>query len=199
MTSPPAPAQPLGLGHIVRSAQPAQAIASCALLLLASVSFGLAPGLATALWLAVVSPSLVVFDVRVKRLPNVLVVPGLVTVLIDSAWYSIVIASFPLQALVTTVIVVAAMLALNLVGGLGMGDVKLSAVIAGCLSLVAPSLAVAAVMLSFFAGGAYSAVLLLRRRGQSRRRIAFGPVLLVAFWAVVVLHAVSTTWVVSLS
>jgi leader peptidase (prepilin peptidase)/N-methyltransferase len=130
-------------------------------------------------------------------LPNVLVVPGLVAVLVDAGWAALARGEIPVSALLTTSIVVALMFALNLVGGLGMGDVKLSAVIAGCLSLVSPWLAAGAVMLAFVLGGAYSAVLMLRHRGHHGRRIAFGPVLLAAFWAVLVLLAVRTAPVLS--
>jgi leader peptidase (prepilin peptidase)/N-methyltransferase len=199
MTTPPAAARTPGLLHIVRSTGPAQAGVTLALLLLALAAVGLAPAVVTALWLALATPSLVLIDVRLHRLPNVLVVPGLVAVLVDGVWAAVASAASPLSALVTTAVVAAAMLALNLAGGLGMGDVKLGAVITGCLSVIDPSLAVVAVMLAFFVGGACSVLLLVRHRGQRGRRMAFGPVLLFAFWAVLALRALSMTWVVSLS
>ena len=197
MTSPPAAGEHIGLLEVVRSAHPAQVVVVGVLVILTCATVQVAPGLATALWLALVTPSLVILDLRVRRLPNVLVVPGLVTVLVDGVWATIASATMPLAACVTTAIIAAAMLAFNLFGGLGMGDVKLSVVIAGCLSIVSPFLAVTAVTLAFFLGGAYSAVLLLRRRGQGSMRIAFGPVLLLAFWLVVVLRAVEVLSVVS--
>lgn len=199
MTEQSAPGQPLGTMQVVRMLHPIQALVAGLLLLLAAVAFGVGPGLVTGLWLALVTPGLVAIDLRLRRLPNVLVVPGLVAVLLDGGWAVVASTASPLRALVTTSIVTAVMLALNLVGGLGMGDVKLSAVIAGCLSLVSPSLAIAAVMLAFFLGGAYSAVILLRHRGQHSRRIAFGPILLLAFWAVVVVRATGVTSIVSVS
>jgi leader peptidase (prepilin peptidase)/N-methyltransferase len=190
MTSQTAPAQSFRLVEVLRSAHPAQLPVVTLLLLLVGTAIGSAPGLVTALWLALVAPSLAMIDIRLKRLPNVLVVPGLVAVLIDAGWATVADGEVPALALLTTSVVVVVMFALNLAGGLGMGDVKLSAVIAGCLSLVSPILAVAGVMLAFFVGGAYSAVLLLRHRGQHGRRIAFGPVLLLAFWVVMLLLAV---------
>jgi leader peptidase (prepilin peptidase)/N-methyltransferase len=118
-----------------------------------------------------VTPSLVVFDLRLRRLPNVLVVPGFGAAVIDGCWAGTSSGELPVAALATTSIVAVVMLVLNLVGGLGMGDVKLSIVMAGCLSLVSPLLAVSALMLAFFLGGGYSTVLLLSRRGQRGRRI----------------------------
>jgi leader peptidase (prepilin peptidase)/N-methyltransferase len=187
MTSHIAPGPRFTLADVVRLAHPAQVPAAGLLLVLACIAVGVAPGLVTALWLGIVTPSLVTVDIRLKRLPNVLVVPGLVAVLVDAGWATVDRGEIPASALLATSIVVAAMFALNLMGGIGMGDVKLSAVIAGCLSLVSPWLAAGAVMLAFMLGGAHSAVLMLCHRGHHGRRIAFGPVLLVAFWAVVVL------------
>jgi leader peptidase (prepilin peptidase)/N-methyltransferase len=199
MTSHIAPVNHFSLVDVIRLARPVQVLAAGLLLILAFIALGPAPGLATALWLAIVTPSLVAIDIRLKRLPNVLVVPGLVTMLADTGWATAARGEIPALALVTTAIVVAAMFALNLAGGLGMGDVKLSAVIAGCLSLVSPWLAIGGITLAFFLGGAYSAALMLRHRGHHGRRIAFGPLLLVAFWAAALLLAVRAASVVSAS
>jgi leader peptidase (prepilin peptidase)/N-methyltransferase len=166
---------------------------------LAFVAISVAPGLITGLWVALVTRQLVVIDIRLQRLPNVLVVPGLLAVIVDVGWSVIVLTAFPSAPLLTALLVAAVMLALNLVGGLGMGDVKLSVVIAGCLSLVSPILAIAGLMLAFFLGGAYSAVLLLRHRGQRGSRIAFGPMLLLGFWSVLALSAAGMGSVVSSS
>jgi leader peptidase (prepilin peptidase)/N-methyltransferase len=189
MTSQLDPGHGFRLVDALRLAHPVHVPLVALLLLFAYEAFGPAPGLVTALWLALVTPGLIVVDVRLKRLPNVLVVPGLVAVLVDAGWAAAAEGELPVFALLTTSGVMAAMFALNLSGGLGMGDVKLSGVLAGCLSLASPWVALAAMMLAFFLGGAYSAVLMLRHRGHHGRRIAFGPVLLVAFWVVAILLA----------
>ncbi|WP_152631054.1 prepilin peptidase [Agreia bicolorata] len=191
MTSEPLP--------LVRCAHPAQALIVGLLLCLSFAAVGIAPGVVTLVWLAMVTPSLVIIDLRLRRLPNVLVVPGLAAAFVDGCWATVSSGEFPVAALLTTSTVAVVMLVLNLVGGLGMGDVKLSVVMAGCLSLVSPLLAVLALMLAFFVGGGYSAALLLRRREPRGRRMAFGPLLLVAFWAVVALRALSSIGVVSVS
>lgn len=194
MTSNSAPGERFGVADVVRFAHPAQVVVSLLLGAMACVAFGGAPGSITALWLALVSPSLVVIDTRLRRLPNVLVVPGLAAVLIDIGWFTLESGAFPGPAVLMTSILFAAMFALNLIGGLGMGDVKLAAVIAGCLSLDSPWSAAVAVTLAFMLGGVYSAVLLVRRRGGSERRIAFGPLLLLAFWAAIMALAAQTAW-----
>ncbi|MBF4634593.1 prepilin peptidase [Agreia pratensis] len=194
MTSERLPRHSIGLAEVVQGAHPSYAAIAGLLLCLSFGSVGIAPSIVTLAWLALVTPSLVVIDLRLRRLPNVLVVPGLGAMLIDGGWAGVASGELAVNALVTTTIVTAVMLVLNLVGGLGMGDVKLSVVMTGCLSLVSPLLAVSALMLAFFLGGGYSAALLLRRRAQRRRRIAFGPLLLCAFWTVVVLNALTGIW-----
>ena len=189
MTSEPIPRERIGLIDVARGAHPSQFIIAGVLLCLSFAAFGMAPGIVSTAWLALVTPSLVVIDVRLRRLPNVLVVPGLAAVVVDGCWQTASAGQFPFLAFLTTSIVAAVMLVLHLVGGLGMGDVKLSVVMTGCLSLVSPVLAVAGLMLAFLLGGGYAAALLLRARGRRGSRIAFGPLLLSGFWTVVVLVA----------
>jgi leader peptidase (prepilin peptidase)/N-methyltransferase len=186
-----ASSQSFSPAEIWRSAHPAQLAVTAVLVALAVVSFGIHPGLTTAVWLSVVTPSLVLIDLRVQRLPNVLVVPGLGTVTIDLCWSWIQRQEAPMPALATTIVVIAAMLGMNLVGGLGMGDVKLAGVIAGCLSGLSPWLAVIALVMAFFVGGGVAAVLMFRHRGGRGRRIPFGPFLLVGFWMATLLIALS--------
>jgi hypothetical protein len=73
MTSHIAPVKHFSLADVIRLARPVQVLAAGLLLILAFIALGPAPGLATALWLAIVTPSLVAIGIRLKRLPNVLV------------------------------------------------------------------------------------------------------------------------------
>jgi leader peptidase (prepilin peptidase)/N-methyltransferase len=79
------------------------------------------------------------------------------------------------------------LLILNLVGGMGMGDVKLGAALG--LASWTPAVAVRSPVIAFLIGGLVSVVLLIA--GRRGRRIAFGPFLLGGFWAAVALEAVS--------
>ncbi|WP_237656920.1 A24 family peptidase [Agreia sp. COWG] len=149
-------------------------------------SFGPVPGILTAVWLALVSPALCLIDLRVHRLPNVLVVPGFMTLAADLAWWWAAAGDAPWAALVGAVVVGALLLVANLAGVLGMGDVKLAVVQAGCLGLVSPYLVTVSLMLALLAGGVVSAVLLVQRRADRRSRMPFGPFLIAGFWAAAV-------------
>jgi leader peptidase (prepilin peptidase)/N-methyltransferase len=157
-----------------------------ALMIVTGFAFATGPGLATAVWLALVTPALVVFDVQYRRLPNALVLPGAVTLLIDLGWSWAVRGAFPMASIVAVALSLVLLLIMNALGGLGMGDVKLALVQCGCLSVVSPAHAAAAMVLAFVLGGIVSAVLLIR--GSARgSRIPFGPFLLSGFWLAVLM------------
>ena len=73
------------------------------------------------------------------------------------------------------------LLVMHLVGGMGMGDVKLG----GALGLASWDLSVAVLspVVAFLVGGVVSVVMLIA--GRRGKRIAFGPFLLGGFWAAV--------------
>lgn len=133
------------------------------------------------LYLAAVAPTLIVVDLREHRLPNRMVMPGLAVGLIAAL----------LQWSPVPVIAGAAyagfLLLLGLAGGIGMGDVKLAALI----GLASPTLVIGATaaVAAFVLGGVAASIALVRRgRGT---RIAFGPWLLAGYGVAVVLAMVS--------
>lgn len=63
-------------------------------------------------------------------------------------------------------------------GGMGMGDVKLAAVLGLYLGFVSWTHLLIATMLAFFLGSVISVVLLMRRRLTLRSSVAFGPYML---------------------
>ena len=72
------------------------------------------------------------------------------------------------------------MLVLSLIGGLGMGDVKLAALLGLAGAFISVEAVLAQVILSFVAGGLVAAVFwLFKRRG----RIPFGPFMLLGYWS----------------
>jgi leader peptidase (prepilin peptidase)/N-methyltransferase len=130
-----------------------------------------------ALYVAAVAPELTRIDLAEHRLPNRLVVPGLVVGLLAAAGSWATTGVFPLVPLVAAAAYGGILFLLALTGGMGMGDVKLAAV----LGLAAPtaSLALASPVIAFLSGGVVSlVVLVLRGRGT---RIPFGPFLLLGF------------------
>jgi leader peptidase (prepilin peptidase)/N-methyltransferase len=133
------------------------------------------------IYLAIVTPELARIDVREHRLPNRLVVPGIGVGL--ATWGAECLAA---GHLVLTPIVAGAaaamfLLALCIVGGIGMGDVKLAAALG--LGSWVPFVGVLSPVIGFLFGGVGSVILILR--GARGRRMAFGPYLLAGFWVAV--------------
>ncbi len=137
--------------------------------------------LPASLAVAAVTPRLVAVDAREHRLPNRLV--ALVALGVLAAW----VAAWALHgtpdllAVATGAAAGAVLLVLELTGGLGMGDVKLGAVLSWAAALVDPSLAVLLGVLAILIGGVQSVIVLARTRDR-RRSIAFGPALLAGYW-----------------
>jgi leader peptidase (prepilin peptidase) / N-methyltransferase len=147
---------------------------------------GVAPSAIAVVYLGVATPWLTAADLRFHRLPNRIVVPGIGAGSVAVAVEWIAAGRLPLVPLSAGIAYAGFLLILHLVGGMGMGDVKLGA----ALGLASWSLSVAVLspLAAFLAGGLVSVALLLAgRRGQ---RIAFGPYLLGGFWAAVALVAV---------
>jgi leader peptidase (prepilin peptidase) / N-methyltransferase len=151
---------------------------------------GLRPELVAVVYLAAVTSWLVMFDVTTHRLPNVLVLPGIGVGLVSCAGEWIASGRPPMVPLVAGCAYAGFLLVLNLVGGMGMGDVKLAAALGFASWNV--SVAVLSPVVAFLVGGLVSVVLLISgKRGQ---RIAFGPFLLGGFWVAVGLVALSRVY-----
>lgn len=121
-------------------------------------------------YLAAVTPALVLADLRSHRLPNRMVVPGigvgLIAVAVQWSWV-------PLAA---GLAYGGALYLMSLAGGIGMGDVKLAALI----GLAAGNATLDAAVAAFLLGGV-AASIALHRRGRGAR-IPFGPWLLAGYW-----------------
>lgn len=130
-----------------------------------------------ALYIAAVAPELTRIDIAEHRLPNRLVVPGLVVGLLAAAGSWATTGIPPLVPLVAGAAYGGVLFLLALGGGMGMGDVKL----ATALGLASPTVtvALAAPLLAFLLGGVVALpVLVARGRGS---RIPFGPFLLLGY------------------
>lgn len=146
---------------------------------LAVAAIGPTAGAVPALYLAATAPELAVVDLRERRLPDRMTLPGIAVAAIGLALEGIARHAVPWVPIVTAAMLAAVFLGLAIAGGMGLGDVKLVALI----GLASPRLtvAVAAPFAAFLLGGVVSAVVLFRRgRGA---RIPFGP-FLVAGWIV---------------
>jgi leader peptidase (prepilin peptidase)/N-methyltransferase len=156
---------------------------------------GAGPAVIGCAYVAAVTASLWLIDVRSRRLPNALVLPGFAFALVGLVWQALARGSpeVLLAPLLCGAAVGAAMLALASGGGLGMGDVKLATLLAVALTgAVAPESGLAAAVLAFLggaflAGGAAGFAQVIHASDGAREEVPFGPVLLAAWWTVVVL------------
>jgi leader peptidase (prepilin peptidase)/N-methyltransferase len=136
-----------------------------------------------ALFVAAATPALCRSDVLERRLPNRIVLPGLVVAAASTASGWFVSGELPVVALLSGAGYFTFLFALGLAGGMGMGDVKLGGVLGLAAGLLGPSAAVLSPVLAFTAGGIGGVVALMLRV----RSIPFGPFMLAGFWAAVVL------------
>ncbi|NRD27082.1 prepilin peptidase [Frigoribacterium sp. VKM Ac-2836] len=180
----------------------------------ASLLAGAGTGVTTllgCLGVAVVTPALVRIDIAERRLPNVLVAVaagawGVSTALLAVGGDPAAAATSLLSGVSVAVVGLVAALA----GDLGMGDVKLGAVLSGVVSPIGPmAFLVFWGLAGALAVGVAGAGSIRSRRGQSPppsdppptgpprsdrrpivRDVPFGPCLLAAFWWVVASHLV---------
>lgn len=159
--------------------------AAVALFALTMLAVGPVPWALPFVYLAAVTPALCRIDLRERRLPNRLVLPGYAAAVLGLAAQWLVTGVFPLVALLAGAAYFLFLLLLGLAGGMGMGDVKLGGVLGLAAGLLGVMTAVISPLLAFLVGGVAALVVLLRRgRGA---HIPFGPFLLLGFWAAVLL------------
>lgn len=162
---------------------PWQLPAAAGFAVLALWTAGTGPAAVAGVALAAVAPELALVDAREHRLPNRMTLPALGVGAVGAA-------SSALTGGTTVPLLAAAafgggMLVLAMVGGVGMGDAKLAALI----GLASPTalIAVSAPVLGMLAGGMAGTAALLRR--GAGRRIAFGPFLLLGWGLALALQA----------
>ncbi len=134
---------------------------------------------------AAATPSLVRVDLAEHRLPNGIVLAAAVPVLGAVALAAVEAPALAAGAALGGLGYGALLLALNLLGGMGMGDVKLGAVLGAAAGLLGLPVAVAAVLTASLTGGLASALLLATRRAGGKDALPFGPFLLLGFWLAV--------------
>lgn len=149
-----------------------------ALVALVVATSGASPAAVPAVALAAVAAELARTDVTVHRLPNRLTVPVIAIGLVVTG-VRLLLGELWAPGLLPVAAVSGVVLALGLVGAVGMGDAKLG--IAMALAGPTPLVIVAAPILGTLFGG-IAAVVVLARGGRGRR-LPLGPFLL-AGWAV---------------
>ncbi len=158
---------------------------------LVAVQFGASWLLPAQLWLLGLAVVLTVTDLQLQRLPNAVLLPGAVVLAV-----LLVVAAFARHepmVLIGSVVAAAVLFALFLLAavvspaGMGMGDVKLAAVLGLALGYAGLATVLLAVLLAFALHAVVSLVLLATRRADRRTALPFGPPLLIG-------SAVSLGW-----
>jgi leader peptidase (prepilin peptidase)/N-methyltransferase len=130
-------------------------------------------------WLGMVVTPLVVIDVEHRRLPDRLVLAGLLggAVSLGAASLASGESTGLVQAAIATVVVFATFCVLTLATGFGFGDTKLMAVLAGYLGWLGWGYVLCGVIGGFGIGTLMSLALLITRRVRLRTTVPFGPAL----------------------
>ena len=158
--------------------------ASATLAAIAVATIGLDPRVVPALYLALVTPALVVADVTGRRLPNWLVLPGFPVCIAAVVAEGLQGGQLPLAAVLAGLTYFAVFLAMAWAGGMGMGDVKLAGVLGLSAGLIGVAPAVATAVVAFVLGGVAAVVSARRPDGAG---IPFGPYLLAGYWVALLL------------
>jgi leader peptidase (prepilin peptidase)/N-methyltransferase len=161
---------------------PVLELATAALFALAAVRFGLSFELPAFLFLAAAGLLLAVIDLQHRLLPNRVVLPSLaigfalllLPAVLRPEWSALV------RAVVAAAVLFAVFLALALVspGGLGMGDVKLAALLGLYLGWLGWAAVVVGAVAGFLVQAVLALALLATRRIGLRGELPFGPAML---------------------
>ena len=142
--------------------------------------------LAAYLWLAAVSVALALIDIETHRLPDRIVLPALIAVTVLLAAAAAVEGDWArlLRAIVGGAGLFLFYLVLALVrpGGMGMGDVKLAAVLGVALGWAGWGALAVGAFAAFVLGGLFGVALLASRRVRRGAGIPFGPWMLAGGW-----------------
>lgn len=133
-------------------------------------------------YVAAVTGELWRIDVAEHRLPNAITGPGTLLCAWGAGAVWVETGSFPACALAVWSAIVVALALLHALGGIGMGDVKLGAMLGLALGPFGAQLALVSTVVAFVAGGASAIVLVTTGRMGAAGRMPFGPFLLLGFW-----------------
>jgi len=145
------------------------------------------------LYLAAISVTLAIVDVRTHRLPNRIVLPAyaVLAVLFTLACLLGVPWTALLRAAVGGAVLFAfyALLRALPPGGMGGGDVKLAGVLGIALGFVGWGALLLGALAGFLLGGIYGMALMAARRADRKTAIPFGPWMIAGAWLGIALGA----------
>ena len=158
--------------------------------------------LLAALALSVLTMPLVMIDIKEHRLPNPLTYAGFISGIAVSAAISTREGSVSptVDSLILALIASAFFLLLNILsrGGMGIGDVKLAAMLGALISPFGWSIIGAGFVFAFVLGAIVGLLLLLLKRAIRKTQIPFGPYMLVGVWVALVIGNANCQTVISL-
>lgn len=138
------------------------------------------------LWLAAVSVALALIDIDVHRLPDRIVVPSYVVgvVLLGAASALSGDGASALRAAIAMVALAAAYFLMALVypGGMGLGDVKLAALIGLYLGFTGWGALAVGALSAFLLAGIFAGILIATGKATRKSGIPFGPWMLAGAW-----------------
>ncbi len=136
-----------------------------------------------ALYLLAVAWPLTVIDLREHRLPNRLVLPAFPVAFLAQFIATVISADWARQLYAVLIALAVGVLGLaaNYINALGMGDVKLAAVIALTLGYFNPWLPLIAISVAFVLAFAIVLILIVLSKAKIGSSIPLGPYLLLSF------------------
>jgi leader peptidase (prepilin peptidase)/N-methyltransferase len=177
------------------------AVAAAAGAALAVPFFARQPLLVSAVYLIALlwGLTLVHIDLRVRRLPDRLVLPAypvtavalLACSVVTGRWSALAVAAAS-AGVAVAVFTVLALLSPG-AGGLGLGDVKLAGVLAALLGWFDWRAAAIGLAAGFVLGGVAAAVLLISRRADRHSHIAFGPAMVAGAYLACLIFAAGSS------
>lgn len=142
-------------------------------------------------WIALITPKLILEDIRSYTLPNRLVLPGWIVVFALFLFRWITTGRADLPILAAALVAFVGFAGFAFAGVLGMGDAKLAFVLAGSLAFADLELVIVWVICSFLFGGLFAIFLSIKNR-SFLGVIPFGPFMLCAWWTAYFLFVSNT-------
>jgi len=178
------------------SIYPLVELGTSVLFLLSLKISGSYPELIGLLILSVLTLPLIVIDITEHRLPNLLTFFGLISGILVATASSIINNNFGIlfQAVALSLLSGFIFYTLNILtrGGMGMGDVKLAAMLGALMAPFGPANLFAGFVFAFLIGSIISIALLISRRASRKSMIPFGPAMLFGSWLALCLGNATT-------
>ena len=178
-------------------------LATASLFLLSYLSTGFSLKFASLVVLSTLSVPLTLIDLRIKRLPNVLTLFGFLGG-IAIAIISAVLEKSPTVLYHCLLIILISTLVFFLIhqiskGGMGMGDVKLAAMLAALTCIFDWRVMFVGMFFAFLIGAVVGILMLITKKATRKSAIPFGPFMIFGIWTALIvgpdtLNTITKLW-----